>query len=175
MIGRFYAMDRDTNWKRTQKAYDLLTLGKGSTGDDPIEELKKQYKKGVDSDYYIEPVVFDKNGVIEDDDSVINFNYRTDRELQITAAFVNKRFTEFKYKKRVRPFYVCFGPYSKEAPVVYPPPSVKTNIGKLLAKKKLPQLRVAETEKYAHVTFFWAVDRWSTRRLSEMPSSSAAH
>ena len=155
MIGRFYAMDRDKNWKRTQKAYDLLTLGKGTKGANPIESLKKQYNKGIESDYYIKPVVFDEEGLIENNDSVIFFNYRSDRASQITDAFTKPRFTGFKEKKRVRPYFVCFGPYSNIAPVAFPAPSIKINLGKLLSKKKMPQLRVAETEKYAHVTFFF--------------------
>lgn len=155
MIGRFYAMDRDKNWKRTQKAYDLLTLGKGVKGIDPITSLKKQYKKKVESDYYIKPVVFDKGGLIENEDSVIFFNYRSDRASQLTDTFTKPRFTEFKQKKKVRPHFVCFGPYSSIAPIVFPPPSIKINLGKLISKKKFSQLRVAETEKYAHVTFFF--------------------
>jgi 2,3-bisphosphoglycerate-independent phosphoglycerate mutase len=155
MIGRFYAMDRDQNWKRTQKAYDLLTLGKGVKGTDPIDSLKKQYAKKIDSDYYIDPVVFNKDGLIENEDSVIFFNYRSDRASQLTDAFTKPRFKGFKQKKRVRPHFVCFGPYSSLAPVVFSAPSIKTNLGRLLSKKRMPQLRVAETEKYAHITFFF--------------------
>lgn len=155
MVGRYFAMDRDKNWNRTKKAYDLYTLGKAVHESDPVKALKKQYKRNIESDYYIKPVIFNKKGLIEDKDSVIFFNYRTDRAIQITRAFTKKRFTEFKQKKRVRPFYVCFGPYSKIAPVVYPAPKIRTNLGKYLSKKKLPQLRIAETEKYAHVTSFF--------------------
>ncbi|MCD6109573.1 2,3-bisphosphoglycerate-independent phosphoglycerate mutase [bacterium] len=155
MVGRFYAMDRDNNWKRTQKAYDLLTLGKGVKGTDPIISLKKQYEKGIESDYYIKPVVFDKDGVIENDDSVIFFNYRSDRASQLTDAFTKPRFKGFKEKKKIRPYFVCFGPYSNIAPVVFPAPVIKTNLGRIISKKKFPQLRLAETEKYAHVTFFF--------------------
>ncbi len=155
MIGRFYAMDRDKNWKRTKKAYELLTLGKGKKESDPLVALKKQYEKGIESDYYIKPIVFDKEGLIEDEDSVIFFNYRSDRASQLTDAFTKPRLGEFKRKKIVKPHFVCFGPYSTIAPVAFPPPTVKTNLGKTISKKKLPQLRIAETEKYAHVTFFF--------------------
>ncbi|MBA4336681.1 2,3-bisphosphoglycerate-independent phosphoglycerate mutase [bacterium] len=154
MIGRFYAMDRDKNWGRTQKAYDLLTLGKGEKAADPIKALKQQYNKGIESDYYIKPIIFDKNGLIEDKDSVIFFNYRSDRASQLTDAFTKPKFNEFKQNKKVSPHFVCFGPYSTIAPVAFPAPSIKINLGKLISKKKFPQLRVAETEKYAHVTFF---------------------
>jgi len=155
MVGRYYAMDRDKNWNRTEKAYNLLTIGKGTTEKDPVESLKKQYKKGVESDYYIEPVVFDKNGNIEENDSVIFFNYRSDRAQQLTEAFTDKKFVGFKRKKTIIPFFVCFGPYSKIAPVVFEPPKINLNLGKYISNKKLPQLRIAETEKYAHVTFFF--------------------
>jgi len=155
MVGRYYAMDRDTNWNRTEKAYGLLTQGEGIYEKNPTEALKKQYKKGVESDYYIEPVVFDKNGTIENKDSIIFFNYRSDRAQQITEAFTQKKFNGFKRKKTVLPFFVCFGPYSKIAPVVFEPPKINLNLGKYISKQKFPQLRIAETEKFAHVTFFF--------------------
>lgn len=155
MIGRYYAMDRDKNWKRTKKAYDLYTKGKGTKTDDPVKELKKQYDKGVESDYYIKPVLLDEEGLIESKDSVIFFNYRSDRASQITSSFTEKRFDKFELEKKVKPYFVCFGPYSKIAPVVFPPPKIKTNLGKYISKKGFPQLRIAETEKYAHVTFFF--------------------
>lgn len=145
MIGRYFAMDRDKNWNRTQKAYDLMTKMKGDHEDDPIEALKKQYKRDVESDYYIEPVVLDKGGKISKKDSVIFFNYRTDRAAQITEKFM----------KGIKPYFCCFGPYSKVAKVAFPAPKLKTNLGKILAKKNFKQLRIAETEKYAHVTFFF--------------------
>ncbi len=145
MIGRYYAMDRDKNWNRTQKAYDLMTKMKGAEEDDAIKALKKQYDKDVESDYYIEPVVLDKNGEVNKKDSVIFYNFRTDRASQIT-----KKFTE-----GVKPYFCCFGPYSKKAKVAFPAPELKTNLGKILSNKGLKQLRIAETEKYAHVTFFF--------------------
>lgn len=155
MVGRYYAMDRDTNWIRTKKAYDLYTLGKGTKADNPIEELKRQYKKGIASDYYIKPVVLDKDGLIKSEDSVIFFNYRSDRASQITESFTDKRFKKFKITKRINPYFVCFGPYSKTAPIVFPPPKININLGKFISNKNFSQLRIAETEKYAHVTFFF--------------------
>jgi len=147
MVGRYYAMDRDKNWNRTKEAYNLLTLGEGIKEKDPIQALKKQYKQNVESDYYIKPVVFDKNGLIEDKDSVIFFNYRSDRAQQITEAFTQKKLDGFKRDKTVLPFFVCFGPYSKTAPVVFPPAKINLNLGKYLSQKKFTQLRIAETEK----------------------------
>lgn len=154
IIGRFYAMDRDNNWKRTKKAYDLLTLGEGIEEKDPIQALNKQYPE-VDTDYYIKPVIFNKDGLIENKDSVIFFNFRSDRAIQITKSFTEKNFKEFKQKKKVRPHFVCFGPYSKIAPVVFEPNKIKNNLGSYISDKNLHQLRIAETEKYAHVTFFF--------------------
>jgi len=145
MVGRYFAMDRDKNWNRTQKAYDLLTKMKGDFEEDSIKALKKQYKRDVESDYYIEPVVLDKNGKIGKKDSVIFFNYRTDRAAQITEKFM----------KGVKPYFCCFGPYSKVAKVAFPAPKLKTNLGQILSRKNFKQLRIAETEKYAHVTFFF--------------------
>ncbi|MFC1599767.1 2,3-bisphosphoglycerate-independent phosphoglycerate mutase [Patescibacteria group bacterium] len=145
MVGRYFAMDRDTNWNRTQKAYDLLTKMKGHHEDDPIQALKNQYKRDVESDYYIEPVVLDKNGKITKNDSVIFFNYRTDRASQLTEKFM----------KGIKPYFCCFGPYSTKAKVAFPAPKLKTNLGTILSKKNFKQLRIAETEKYAHVTFFF--------------------
>lgn len=145
IIGRYYAMDRDKNWGRTEKAYDLYTKLKGTHEDDPIQALKKQYKHDTESDYYIEPVVLDKKGKIEKKDSVIFYNYRTDRAAQITELFTTK----------LKPYFCCFGPYTNTAPVAFPAPVLKMNLGKLLAGKNLKQLRIAETEKYAHVTFFF--------------------
>jgi len=145
MVGRYFAMDRDKNLKRTKKAYDLLTKMKGDNEDDPIAALKKQYKRDVESDYYIEPVVLDKKGKISGKDSVIFFNYRTDRAAQITEMFM----------KGIKPYFCCFGPYSKKAKVAFPAPKLKTNLGKIISKKNYKQLRIAETEKYAHVTFFF--------------------
>lgn len=155
IVGRYYAMDRDTNWNRTEKAYNLYTLGKGVTEKDPLKAIKNAYKRGIDTDYYIDPIVLDKNGIIENKDSVVFFNYRTDRAQQITKAFTEKTFKDFKPKVRVNPFFVCFGPYSKKAPVLFPTPHIKNNLSEIISRHKLKQLRIAETEKYAHVTYFF--------------------
>jgi len=155
IIGRFYAMDRDTNWKRTQKAYDLYTLGKGIKEKSGITAIKNEYKEGTATDYYIKPILLDEEGLIENKDAVVFFNYRSDRAIQITRAFTQKKFQEFKRKKVVLPKFVCFGPYSKIAPVLFAPNEVKSNLGETLSKKGKSQLRIAETDKYAHVTFFF--------------------
>ncbi len=155
IIGRFYAMDRDNNWKRTQKAYDLYTLGKGFKEKNPLAAVKNCYARGNATDYYIDPVILDQNGIIKNSDSVIFWNFRTDRTKQITKCFTGEDKIGFKPRAKVRPFFVCFGDYSKKAPVVFPPQKVSNNLGEVMQNNKMKQLRIAETEKYAHVTFFF--------------------
>ena len=155
MIGRYYAMDRDKNWDRTQIAYDLYTLGKGQEETNPLQALKNAYARGAQTDYYIDAIVFDKQGTIKNRDSVIFWNFRTDRTRQITQCFTGETEIGFKPQETVRPFFVCFGDYSKVAPVVFPTIVVKNNLGSVVEQSHLRQLRIAETEKYAHVTYFF--------------------
>jgi len=156
IIGRYYAMDRDTNYDRTQKAYNLMTQDKGTKGTketNPLKAIENEYKRGTKTDYYIKPILLEKEGLIKSKDSVVFFNYRTDRSAQLTEAFVAKSFR--KFPTPIRPYFVCFGPYSKEAPVLFPTTIVKNNLSEILSKANKKQLRVAETEKFAHVTFFF--------------------
>ncbi len=157
IIGRFYAMDRDNNWDRTKTAYDLFTKGKGEITSDFIKNIKQFYKtstKSVSTDYYLPPILSKpKFQPIKDKDSVIFFNFRSDRAKQLTSAFTNKNFPYFKTK--IYPYFVCMGPYSDTAPIVFPPNTVKNNLGETISKNNLRQLRISETEKYAHVTFFF--------------------
>lgn len=147
LIGRYYAMDRDHNWDRTDTAYDLYTTRpKGElTKKDPIKVIEAAYKDGLESDYYLKPVLFNPEGLIHKKDSVVFFNFRTDRAAQLTERFV----------KKLKPHFVAFGPYTTKAPVVFPHATVKNNLGSVLDQKKFKQLRIGETEKYAHVTFFF--------------------
>lgn len=163
MVGRFYAMDRDSNWERTQQAYDLMVHGKGTRASDPFTALQNAYSKlaaqnkETDTDYYVPPIVFDPpedSGRIKPGDSVICFNYRTDRARQLTDAFVNKKFEHFKIGHDQISF-VAMGPYTELAPVAFPAPIITQNLGQILAQNNIPQLRIAETEKYAHVTYFF--------------------
>ncbi len=155
IIGRYYAMDRDNNWERTQKAYDLLTTGTGFKEKSPITAIKNAYARGTKTDYYIDPILLDEHGLIKPKDAVIFWNFRTDRTRQITQCFTGEAKIGFKPEKIVHPFFVCFGDYSIKAPVVYPTLPVKNNLGAVLSKNKIKQLRIAETEKYAHVTYFF--------------------
>jgi 2,3-bisphosphoglycerate-independent phosphoglycerate mutase len=145
IIGRYYAMDRDTNWNRTKKAFNLYTKGKGRKETSALKAIQNEYKRGTKTDYYIEPIILNKEGIIHKEDSVVFFNYRTDRAAQLTQMF----------EKELKLNPVCFGPYSKKSPVLFPAPTVKNNLATVLAKHGKKQLRIAETEKYAHVTFFF--------------------
>jgi 2,3-bisphosphoglycerate-independent phosphoglycerate mutase len=113
IIGRYYSMDRDENFERTKKAYDLVTSGKGTSEKDALTAIKNDYKKGTKTDYYLNPILLDKNGLIERKDSVVFFNYRTDRAKQLTEAFTEKNFKKFKREHEVIPHFVCFGHIQK--------------------------------------------------------------
>ena len=159
--GRFYAMDRDTNWDRTAEARDLWTLGKGFEETDPIVAVENAYKRGDETDYYVKPIVLTENGkpvaLIKNEDSLIWFNFRTDRSRQITAMFTGQSMCPSEFQSKIKPFWVCMSRYDDEwkLPVAYLPQEVKNNLDQVLAENNKNQLRVAETEKYAHVTFFF--------------------
>lgn len=145
LIGRYYAMDRDKNLKRTDTAYDLYTKGRGANFTDPKKAILAAYDDGLESDYYLKPVLLNKDSLVHKKDAVIFFNFRTDRAAQLTERFV----------MGLKPYFVAFGPYTKKSPVAFPEIKVINNLGSVLSKKKCKQLRIAETEKFAHVTFFF--------------------
>lgn len=158
--GRYYTMDRNNNWDRIEKSYKAFTKGIGAIEKDPIEAIERQYKNKV-YDEYLEPIVMvDQNeepiGLIEDNDAVICFNYRKDRSRQITKAFVDQNFSEFETNaKNVK--FTCFTEYDAElsAEIVFAPQELSTRVGEILSKRGMSQLRIAETEKFAHVTYFF--------------------
>jgi 2,3-bisphosphoglycerate-independent phosphoglycerate mutase len=156
IVGRYYAMDRDTNWNRTQLAYELLVYGKGYIETDTLTAMKKAYKYGAVSDYYVKPMKIKDTRNISDRDALVFWNFRTDRARQLTYAFTDKKFTHFRRKEFKKLFYVCMTNYDKTRKLncAFPEEYLKNNLGAILAKNKLKQLRIAETEKYAHVTFF---------------------
>ncbi len=155
VIGRYYSMDRDKNWDRTEVGYKLITQGEGEKSDDPMTAVDKFYKEDAKlTDYYLPAILIDGEGLIKEGDAVIFFNYRTDRTKQLTAAFVHPTFVGFK-KLIGDVHFVCMGPYSDYAPIAYNVPEVKNNLAHWLSDNGVKQLRVAETEKYAHVTFFF--------------------
>lgn len=159
--GRYYAMDRDKRWDRTKLAYDALTLGVAPyTAPDAVAAVSEAYARG-ETDEFVKPtVVTDAAGVpkatIRDNDSVIFFNFRPDRARQLTWAFVNEGFDDFPREARPKVYYVCMTQYDEtlEIPIAYPPETLENVLGEVLSKAGLVQLRIAETEKYAHVTFF---------------------
>ena len=162
IVGRYYAMDRDTNWERTRRAYDLLTLGEGHKETDPLEAIDDAYGRGDPTDYYVEPIVIvDEGGrpvaTIDDGDSVVFWNFRSDRARQLTYALTRPVFDGFPRRKFPEVRLTCMSVYdqSLDLPAAYPQRKVENNLGWVLAAHGLRQLRIAETEKYAHVTFFF--------------------
>ena len=178
LSGRYYAMDRDNNWDRIQKAYDSLVLGEGIMATDPLQAMQDSYDNGVTDEFVIPTVITDADGkplsLVKADDSIIFFNFRPDRAREITKAFC---FTDddiaaqpgdasdtkcIKYLKRAYGYmpltYVCFKDYDETIPnkyVAFKKQEITNTFGEYLAELGLKQLRLAETEKYAHVTFFF--------------------
>ena len=167
VVGRYYAMDRDNNWDRVEKAYDMLTLGEGTPCTDPAQAVEEYYKNGV-TDEFLPPIKVCENGkpvgIIKQGDSVICFNFRPDRARQITRAVSQKEFivpkgTAFERKTGyLAPVYVCFTVYDASfegVDIAFPKTQLNNTLGEYLAQMGKKQLRIAETEKYAHVTFFF--------------------
>ncbi len=159
IVGRYYAMDRDRRWERTQLAYDLLVHGKGSKASDPLEAVKASYEEGV-TDEFIKPILLDESPAsrLQKGDPVIFYNIRGDRARQITSALTDPNFDGFKAEKDLGLHYVCFTQYDKRytnVHVAYPPISMDNTLGEVVAAQGLKQLRIAETEKYPHVTYFF--------------------
>lgn len=157
--GRYYAMDRDNRWERTQKAYQAITLGAGREADSALEALENSYREDV-TDEFVLPTVVIKDGkptaVVNNGDGVIFFNFRFDRARQLTRAFVDEDFAGFE-RERLAVNFLCMTRYDEKiaAPFAYKPLENKNTLGEWLSKNGKRQLRIAETEKYAHVTFFF--------------------
>ncbi|MBO5328255.1 MAG: 2,3-bisphosphoglycerate-independent phosphoglycerate mutase [Clostridia bacterium] len=167
VCGRYYAMDRDNNWDRVEKAYDMLTLGTGVKCEDPAKAVEESYEQGVTDEFIVPTKVYENGnpvGLLEEGDSVICFNFRPDRARQITRAVSQEQFivpkgTAFERKTGfLHPTYVCFTVYDaafEGVEIAFPKTSMENTLGEYLAKLGKKQLRIAETEKYAHVTFFF--------------------
>lgn len=160
VMGRYYAMDRDNRWERVEKAYNAMVLGQGETCDSAVTAVKESYNQGI-TDEFVAPTVVCKDGAplgkIEEKDSVIFFNFRPDRAREITRTIVDPEFVGFE-RKFFETFYVCMTQYDASMPnvqVAFKPESLNNTFGEYISKKGLRQLRIAETEKYAHVTFFF--------------------
>ncbi len=159
--GRYYAMDRDKRWDRIELAYDAMTIGKGEEFENPVEAVKSSYAKNITDEFMIPAVIVrDGNpvGLVNNNDSIIFFNFRPDRARQITRAFVDEKFEGFTRKKIVKTYYVTMTEYDKtieNVHVAYQNENLENTLGEYVSEKGLTQLRIAETEKYAHVTFFF--------------------
>ena len=158
VMGRYYAMDRDNRWERVEKAYAAMVYGEGETAPGAVTAVQNSYDNGT-TDEFVLPTVCVENATISPEDSVIFYNFRPDRAREITRTFVDPDFSGFERKKGFFPLtYVCFTQYDATMPnvqVAFKPQSLKNTLGEYLAANGKTQLRIAETEKYAHVTFFF--------------------
>lgn len=156
--GRYYAMDRDNNWDRVEKTYAAMVYGEGEKAECPVCAVKNSYDKGV-TDEFVVPVVVDGGAQVKPNDSVIFFNFRPDRAREITRTFVDPDFKGFERKNGFFPVnFVCMTQYDATMPnvdVAFKPQALKNTLGEYVSNKGMTQLRIAETEKYAHVTFFF--------------------
>lgn len=165
VIGRYYAMDRDKRWERIKLAYDLLIKGKGAQSTNIIESIRSQYKNGI-TDEFLKPIVKTNNqgepiGIIQERDVVICFNFRTDRCRQITEVLTQKDFLNYNMRK-LNLYYVTMTNYDKtfkKVSVLFKKDNLKNTLGEVLSKNEKTQIRIAETEKYPHVTFFFSGGR----------------
>lgn len=158
LCGRVYAMDRENRWDRIEKAYDMLTLGKADNYyTNPIDALKDSYNSGV-YDEFVLPTIIGKPATIDSFDSVIFFNYRTDRARELTQALTQKPFDKFETKHLNNLTFCCMTEYNadfKGVLVAYPPEKIEDNLSAIISKAGLKQFHTSETTKYAHVTFFF--------------------
>ncbi|MDF1493372.1 2,3-bisphosphoglycerate-independent phosphoglycerate mutase [Caproiciproducens sp. CPB-2] len=158
VMGRYYAMDRDNRWERVEKAYAAMAYGEGIQCGDPVQAIEDSYQKKV-TDEFVVPTVCAKDAAVKANDSVIFFNFRPDRAREITRTFVDPDFQGFERRNGFFPLtYVCMTQYDATMPnvlVAFKPQSLKNTFGEYISDKGLTQLRIAETEKYAHVTFFF--------------------
>jgi 2,3-bisphosphoglycerate-independent phosphoglycerate mutase len=157
--GRYFSMDRDNRWERTSLAYEAMVHGKGPVAADPIELLAHSYSQGITDEFLPATVIATDatRRVIRDGDSVICFNFRADRVRQITAALTGESFTGFDRRRLQDLHYTCLTEYDRRftLPVAFPPQVFAEHFGEVLGRSGLRNLRLAETEKYAHVTYFF--------------------
>lgn len=158
VMGRYYAMDRDNRWDRVSKAYAAMVYGEGNKATCPVDAVEKSYAEDV-TDEFVLPTVIEGGATIKANDSVVFYNFRPDRAREITRTFVDPNFDGFERKEGFFPLnFVCMTQYDVTMPnvqVAFKPQSLKNTFGEYISEKGLSQLRIAETEKYAHVTFFF--------------------
>ena len=159
--GRYYAMDRDKRWDRTKKAYDAMTIGVGNEESSAVDAVAKSYKEKVTDEFVVPTVIKENNkpvATVENNDSIIFFNFRPDRARQITRAFVDEDFEGFSREKKVNTVFMTMTQYDdtiENVTIAFKPVFAKNTLGEYLSGLGYNQLRIAETEKYAHVTFFF--------------------
>ena len=157
VMGRYYAMDRDNRWERVVKAYKAMTEGEGVKFDCACKMMEESYANDV-TDEFIVPAVSEKAVPVKDNDSIVFFNFRPDRAREITRAFVDPAFSGFEREQLKGLYYICMTQYDATMPnvhVAFKPETLENTFGEYISDKGLKQLRIAETEKYAHVTFFF--------------------
>ena len=178
IIGRYFAMDRDMRWERIKKAYDLIINGVGIESNDPIKEIQSNYKEG-NTDEFMPGIIVDKDGCIKENDAVLFFNFRTDRPRQITTALSQQDLPEYEMTSMDLHF-VTMTQYSEDFKgihVIFDKSPIKDTLGEVLAKKERSQVRIAETEKYPHVTFFFSggiESEWQGEKRILIPSPKVA-
>ena len=156
VIGRYFAMDRDNRWERIKKAYDLLVNGIGITSESASDSIKEQYLAGI-TDEFLEPILLDKNGLIENGDVVISFNFRTDRPREITKVLTQESFPTFNMSP-LSLYYCTMTNYDdafENIHVIFQKENLVNTLGQIISEAGLSQVRIAETEKYPHVTYFF--------------------
>ena len=160
VIGRYYAMDRDNRWERVSLAYDAIVNGKGEYSESAVTAIENSYNNDVTDEFVVPTVITTDgkpNGTLKENDSVVFFNFRPDRAREITRTIVDEEFTGFE-RKFFKTYYVCMTQYDASMPnvdVAFKPQTLTNTLGETLSSLGLKQLRIAETEKYAHVTFFF--------------------
>lgn len=161
VCGRYYAMDRDFAWDRNEKAYNMLTHGEGLQFRSAAEAMQDSYRRGVTDEFVLPSVIVDDNGPVGNigfEDAIIFFNFRPDRARQITRAFIYPEFDSFARPEYLHPYYVCFKQYDETftgVDIAFKPQEYANTFGEYVSKCGYTQLRIAETQKYAHVTFFF--------------------
>ena len=183
VVGRYYAMDRDKRWDRTERAYRLLVAGEGRRATDPVLAIRESYAKGT-GDEFVEPIVIVGQddcpvATVGDGDSIVFFNFRADRARQLTRAFTQSDFADFERGPARGVLFVCMSQYDAtfNLPVAFPPQRHEGILADVLAAHQIRSLRVAETEKYAHVTFFFnggVEQEWPGERRILVPSPRVA-
>ncbi len=164
VVGRYYAMDRDKRWERTKKAYDLLVHGKGNLSQNALESIQQSYDNGI-TDEFIEPIILTENEIpittIEPDDVVVFFNFRTDRGRQLTEALTQKDYHEYNMSTLPLHFVTMtnYDDNYKNIKVIYNKDNITQTLGEIISRSGKKQIRIAETEKYPHVTFFFSGGR----------------